>query len=89
MNFSRSGQFHMKSRVCLKYFVNYCLWKQLFASKSSQIISKLTCLTIFVTLRIFTQFYSKIRATIYKKALKFVLLDNYFSDLFTEVQILY
>ena len=26
-NFSGSALFHMKNRVCLKYFVNDCLWK--------------------------------------------------------------
>ena len=26
LNFFRSALFHMKSRVCLKYFVNDCLW---------------------------------------------------------------
>ena len=27
LNFSRSPLFHMNNRVCLKYFVNNCLWK--------------------------------------------------------------
>ena len=27
LNFSRWALFHMKTRVSLKYFVNYCLWK--------------------------------------------------------------
>ena len=29
LNFFLSRLFHMKTRVCLKYFVNDCLWKQL------------------------------------------------------------
>ena len=32
LNFSRIALFHMKTRVCLKYFVNDCLWKQFLAS---------------------------------------------------------
>ena len=34
-NFSHIALFHMKTRVCLKYFVHDCIWKQFFASKSS------------------------------------------------------
>ena len=30
-SFARIAPFHMKSRVCLKYFVHNCIWKQLFA----------------------------------------------------------
>ena len=33
-NFSHIALFHMKTRVCLKYFVHDCIWKQFFASKS-------------------------------------------------------
>ena len=46
-------------------------------------------LVIFVTLRRLTQFYHKIIATVCKKTLKLVLFDNYFLDVFTEVQIWY
>ena len=42
--------------VCLKYFVNDCLWKQYLAFNSPQTPSNLICLTIFVTLRPLTQF---------------------------------
>ena len=47
-------------------------------------------LTNVVTLKPLTLFQPKIRATkLHKKALKFVLLGNYFPGLFTEVQIWY
>ena len=72
--------FHMKTRVCLKYFVNHYLLKRLLDSKSPHTTSSFICLTIFVNLRPMTQL-------ICNKALKFVLLDNCFSDLFTDVQI--
>ena len=75
---------HLKTRVCLKYFVHHCLCKQFLVSKPPQATSNLICLTILVTLRPVTQFSFKSRATKLKK-LKFVLLHNYFSDLFTEV----
>ena len=76
----------MKTRVCPKYFVNGCLCKQLFTSNLPQTPSNLILLTNFVTLRPLTLFQPKIRATKLQKARKFVLLDNYFPDLFTEVQ---
>ena len=79
----------MKTRVCLKYFVNGCLCKQFFASNSPQTPSNLNFLTNFVTLRFVALFQPKIRATKLQNALKFVLLDNYFPDLFIEVQIWY
>ena len=47
-NFFHSALFHIKTRVCLKYFVNNCLWKQFLASNSPQSSSNLICLTIFV-----------------------------------------
>ena len=79
----------MKIRAYLKYFVNDRLWKQFLASNLSQIPSNLICLTNFVILVSLRQFKPKIRATNLQKALKLVLLDNYFLDLFTEVQIWY
>ena len=56
LNFSRSALFHMKNRVCLKYFVHVCLCKQIFASNSAQVPLNLIYLTILVTLRPLTQF---------------------------------
>ena len=63
MNFPRRVLFHMKTRVYLKYFLNDCLWKHSFAAKLPQTPSNLIWLTILVTLRAFTQFQPKIRAT--------------------------
>ena len=44
-NFMNLGEesvlFHMKTRVFLKYFVQSCVWKQLFASNSPQARSDL------------------------------------------------
>ena len=73
----------------LKYFVNDCLWKQFFASNSPQTPSNLISLTILVTVRPFTQFILKLEQLSRKKVLKFSLLGNCFSDLFTEVEISY
>ena len=52
----------MEARVSLRFFVNDCLWKHFFASKSTQTHSNLISLTILVTLRPSTQFQPKIRA---------------------------
>ena len=52
----------MKTRVSLKYFVSYCLWKLFFDSYSPQTPSNLISLTILVTVSPFTLFYPKIRA---------------------------
>ena len=65
--------------------VNDCLWKQFLASYSSQTPSYLICLTI--CRNSWHSFNLKLEQLIYKKALKFVSVDNYFPDLFTEVQI--
>ena len=46
----------MKTRVSLKYFVNYCLWKDFFDSKSLQLPSNLISLKTVVALRLFTLF---------------------------------
>ena len=56
LDFSRSALCRMKARVSLRHFVNDYLWKQFFASNSSQTPSDLISLTILVTLRPFTQF---------------------------------
>ena len=36
LDFSRSAPFHMKTSVCLKYFVHHCLWKHDFVSNLLQ-----------------------------------------------------
>ena len=89
LNFSCSALFHTKARVSLKYIVNDCLCEHLFASNSPQTPSNLILLTLLVTLRSVTLFYPKFRAINSQIKLKFVLLGNRFSDLFTEVKIWY
>ena len=51
-----SALFHLKTRVCLKFFVNHCLWKQFLDSKLPYRTSSLICFIIFVNLRPMTQF---------------------------------
>ena len=53
----------------------------------SKALSNLTSLTILVTLKPLRWFYPKLRVT--KLRVSFVLLDNFFLGLFTEVQIWY
>ena len=69
----------MKTRVCLKYFVNDCHWKQFSVSVSNSlhILLNLTSFTIFVTLTFFTQKFKQLNC---KKLLKFALIANRFSD---------
>ena len=76
----------MKTRASLKYFVSYCLWKHFFDSTSPHTPSNLISLTILVTLRPFT-FNQKLEQLSSEKVLKFALLGNCFSELFTEVEI--
>ena len=57
LNFSRCALFHMKTRVSLRYFVIYCVWKLFFYySNSSRTPSNLISSTFLVTLRLFTLF---------------------------------
>ena len=60
-----------------------------FASNLPQSPSNLILWTILVTMRFFTQFQIRIRATRLRKSANSILLDNYFTDLFTEIQIRY
>ena len=53
----------MKTRVCAIYLVHDCLWKQYFVSNSPQVSSKFIFWTILVTIRLFTQFQLKVRAS--------------------------
>ena len=64
----RSVPFQMKTRVCLKYFLDDCLWKQFFASNLPQAPSNLNGLTSLVVLRPLAQFKPKIRATKLQKS---------------------
>ena len=63
----------MKTRVCVTYFVHNCLWKQFFASNVPQVPLKLIFWTILVTIKLFTQFQLKIRATKLQKSAEFWL----------------
>ena len=63
----------MESRASLKYFVNDCLWKYFFDSNSPHTFAKLISFTIFVTLRPFTLFQSKITEIKLQKSAKICL----------------
>ena len=60
----------MKTKVSLRYFTSYCLWKPFPDSNSPQIPSNLISLTFLVTLRPLTMFPSKIRAVKWQKSPK-------------------
>ena len=60
----------MKTRACLKYFVNGCLGKQFFASNLPQVPLNLIFLTNFVPLRSLTLCQSKFRATKLQRSTK-------------------
>ena len=78
----------MKTRVCLKYFVNNSLWKQFFVSNSPKTPSILIALKILLTLESLSKSFNlKLKKLSCKKVLKFAFLRNCFSDLFTEVKI--
>ena len=49
LNFCACPLFHIKTRISLKYFVSYCLWKHFFYSNSPQIPLNLFFLTFWVT----------------------------------------
>ena len=77
----------MKTRVCLIYLVHNCLWKQFFACNLPQSLSNF--LDNFGNYGAFHTVSLKLEQQSYEKVLNFALLDNYFTDLFTEVQIRY
>ena len=77
----------MKTRVCPLYIFHDCLWKQVFASDSPQSPSNLIFLDNFGNYEAFHSFNLKSKQLSREKVLNFVLLDNYFTDLFTEVQL--
>ena len=79
----------MKTRVSLKYFVIYCLWKLFLDSNSPQTLSYLIALAFLVTLSLSHCFNLKVEQLSGKKVLNFPVLGNCFSDLFTEVEIWY
>ena len=63
--------------------------KRFFPSILPEVLSNLISLTILVTLKYLTEFQRQIRVTNFWKVLQFALHDNYFFDLFIEVQIWY
>ena len=73
LKLSRIVLFRRKTKVCLTYPVYNCPWKQIPAANLTQFPSNLFFWQIFAC----------------EKALNFVLLDNYFTDPLTEVQIRY
>ena len=89
LNSSCSPLFQMKARLSVKYFVDDYLRKPLFTSNSTLTPLNLVSLRILVTLRPFTKFYKKLEKLSHKIELKFALLGNCFSDLFTVVKIWY
>ena len=52
LNSSRGALFHMKTKVCQKYFINDCPWKQFLAFNLAQTPSNFVYLTIFVNLSV-------------------------------------
>ena len=74
-------RYYTLTLVCLKYLVNNYLWKTFLASNSSKTLSNLLSLTALLTSNLCYSFNLKLEKLICKKALTFVLLDNYFSDL--------
>ena len=77
----------METKVSLRCFVNYCLWKLFFDSNSPHTPSNLICLTLLVTLTPLHRFNLKLEQLSSKKDLRFALLGNSFSDIFTEIEI--
>ena len=65
-----------------KYFVNDCLWKHCLASNSPPDPFKFDLFDIFRRSNAFESFNLKSEQIVCEKALKFVLIDNYFPDLF-------
>ena len=72
---------HMKTRLCLKYFMNDCLWKQVLASNSD--LFRFDLFENFRNSKPFDSFNLKLERLICKRTLKFLLLDNCFRDLFS------
>ena len=61
---------HMKTRVSLKYFVNYCLWKQFFDCNLPRKSSNLTAFPFSVILMPFTLPYTTMGANKWQKIRK-------------------
>ena len=63
----------MKTKVSLKYFVSYCLWKLFLILTRPQTPSNYISLTFLVTVRSFTLFKPKIKAIEWQKSPKIIL----------------
>ena len=63
----------MKTKVSLKYFVSYCLWKLFLILTRRQTPSNFISLTFLVTVRSFTLFKPKIKAIEWHKSPKIIL----------------
>ena len=81
LNLSRNALFHIKTGVCLKYFVNDCFFLQT-RHRPDQISYLWQYLYGF-----WHSFDLKLEELICKKVLKLVLVDNYFPYPFCPVQI--
>ena len=88
LDFSHCVLFHMKPGVSLNDPMSYCLWIPLFFSNSPQNPSNLISLTFLVAVSSHC-LDLKLEQLSGSKVLKFALLGNCFSDLFTEVEIWY
>ena len=75
LSFSGSALFHMKTRVCIKYFIRDCILIVFYPFNSPQIPLNLNCLKSLGTLKPLTlrQFQPKIRATILQTSGKIFL----------------
>ena len=89
LNFCCRVLFYRKTTVCLRYFCQDCLCKQYFASTLPLGSLSFYLFKCFGNSKVFNTFQPKIRATNWQKSTNIFLLQNYFSDLFTEVEILY
>ena len=83
LNFSCKALFLIKTRVSLKYFVHDCLWKQFLLLSCSRPFKPIF-LTFFVTVRSLSQVNLKLEQLSCRKVLKFILLEKYFSDFFSQ-----
>ena len=70
---------HMKTRFCLKYFMNDCLWKQFLASNWD--LFKFDLFENFRNSKPFDSFNLILERLICERALIFLLFENYFRDL--------
>ena len=85
--FSRIALLHMKTRACLIYFFHDRFSKQFFACNFPQSLSSLILWKILVNMKFSHSYSLKLDQLSCEKVLNFSLLDNYFTNVFTEVKI--